>query len=75
MYEAVDKEYIRILIIGGMIITFIGIMLSVFLLVSIALNFSYILPNIMVFLTLCVILIGVGLVFVSDALWRLVRPK
>ena len=75
MFESVDKEYIRVLIIGGMIFTIIGTISSIFLLFSIILKFLLILDDILLFLTLCVFFNGLGLASISVALWRLIRPK
>jgi len=74
MFEAVDKEYIRAFIIGGMVFSFIGTFLVIFLALSIALNFSY-KPDIILTLTLCILFNGIGLGCISEALWRLLRPK
>jgi hypothetical protein len=74
MFETVDKEFIRALIIGGMVFSFIGTFLVLFLAISTALSFSYI-PDIMLVLTLCVLFNSIGLGCISEGLWRLLRPK
>ena len=74
MFETVDKEFIRALIIGGMVFSFIGTVLVIFLTISTALSFSYI-PDIMLVLTLCVLFNSIGLGCISEGLWRLLRPK
>ena len=75
MFESVDKEYIRVLILGGMIFTIIGTILSIVLLFAIPLQFSIIVNDMLLFLTLCVFFNGIGLASISVALWRLIRPK
>jgi len=75
MFESVDKEYIRVLILGGIMFTITGTIPSIFLLFTIPLKCSLILNNMLLFLTLCVFFNGIGLASISVALWRLIRPK
>ncbi len=74
MFETVDKEYIRAYIIGGMVFSFIGAFLVIMLAISTTLNFPYKL-DITLTLSLCVLFNSIGLGCISEAIWRLLRPK